>query len=531
MQPYTKRQFEKGKHWVLWNAQELMALSDEPPRFWDDETLKDVSVDKMRWYCGVEVHKKVLVLALYGLYQQIPVLGPILMFTTDQEGYQQLAETIKPFQPYRFLLETTGVYHFMVVWQLQQIFPSGQICVMNSYDVAKYLKRTRKSDKVDAIRLAQLARYDELIKKSYCPTQSRARLREYARLRAREVSEEVKVKNRIKKELSIFGFEGNFDFKAKSQTQFLVNFLKSSENLAEFYLKNAPKVITRTKKQTKRKEKTEEDSGSLPESKMQNEFLKYKEFNPCPEVRAMILLQFQLLTIRTSEREAIEAIIHHQIQNDPEFSAQIALLEQVPGLGVFSAISLITEIGDLSRFQNSSKFLAYCGIAPSGGTSGRETLNAKSEKIVTKDRPNRKCNPILKLMLLQAAGNSIGVAIKGFETNDIVSYAKKMIVTSKTYFKQEFKVAAKLGRKIFHCLKDQQPYLPYLEATTPKTHPKINRIQRLKRHYQQLDLRFTELEQQWLIIYTQLRDLGVEESHIQSLGQYFPRIQTILGGE
>jgi hypothetical protein len=198
---------------------------------------------------------------------------------------------------------------------------------------------------------------------------------------------------------------------------------------------------------------------------------------------------------------------------------------------VFSAISLITEIGDLSRFQNSSKFLAYCGIAPSGGTSGRETLNAKSEKIVTKDRPNRKCNPILKLMLLQAAGNSIGVAIKGFETNDIVSYAKKMIVTSKTYFKQEFKVAAKLGRKIFHCLKDQQPYLPYLEATTPKTHPKINRIQRLKRHYQQLDLRFTELEQQWLIIYTQLRDLGVEESHIQSLGQYFPRIQTILGGE
>ncbi len=43
------------------------------------------------------------------------------------------------------------------------------------------MQRTRKSDKIDATRLAQLARYDELLKPSYVPTPHQAILRELTR--------------------------------------------------------------------------------------------------------------------------------------------------------------------------------------------------------------------------------------------------------------------------------------------------------------------------------------------------------------
>ena len=49
---------------------------------------------------------------------------------------------------------------------------------MNSRLVSKLMQRTRKSDKIDATRLAQLARYDELLKPSYVPTPHQAILRE-----------------------------------------------------------------------------------------------------------------------------------------------------------------------------------------------------------------------------------------------------------------------------------------------------------------------------------------------------------------
>ena len=44
---------------------------------------------------------------------------------------------------------------------------------------------------------------------------------------------------------------------------------------------------------------------------------------------------------------------------------EVKLLMTIPGIGLFSALLIYSEIGDISRFRDSSKLLAYTGMIPS----------------------------------------------------------------------------------------------------------------------------------------------------------------------
>ena len=44
---------------------------------------------------------------------------------------------------------------------------------------------------------------------------------------------------------------------------------------------------------------------------------------------------------------------------------EVKLLMTIPGIGLFSALLIYSEIGDISRFRGSSKLLAYTGMIPS----------------------------------------------------------------------------------------------------------------------------------------------------------------------
>jgi len=46
------------------------------------------------------------------------------------------------------------------------------------------------------------------------------------------------------------------------------------------------------------------------------------------------------------------------------------LIETIPGVGVLSAVSIIAEIGDVSRFRSSKQLCAYAGLVPSVRQSG-----------------------------------------------------------------------------------------------------------------------------------------------------------------
>jgi hypothetical protein len=57
------RKFTGGRTWTLWDGPRLEGVTTDPVLFYDDPALGGVPVT---WHAGVEVHKRVLVVALYG---------------------------------------------------------------------------------------------------------------------------------------------------------------------------------------------------------------------------------------------------------------------------------------------------------------------------------------------------------------------------------------------------------------------------------------------------------------------------------
>ena len=80
----------------------------------------------------------------------------------------------------------------------------------------------------------------------------------------------------------------------------------------------------------------------------------------------------QRLVLRQTEAE-IEKMLK-------TFDRQLTTL---PGVGTVVAAKLITEIGDISRFKNSDKLVAFAGVSPksfSSGGTGHDESNKQGER-------------------------------------------------------------------------------------------------------------------------------------------------------
>jgi transposase len=68
-------------------------------------------------------------------------------------------------------------------------------------------------------------------------------------------------------------------------------------------------------------------------------------------------------------------------------------LATIPGIGIFYALLIRAEIGDIDRFPDDSKLIAYAGLAPSVSASGGKSYSG---------RLPRQCNHWLKWALIEA---------------------------------------------------------------------------------------------------------------------------------
>lgn len=75
-------------------------------------------------------------------------------------------------------------------------------------------------------------------------------------------------------------------------------------------------------------------------------------------------------------------------------------LRKIPGVGLLTAMTFLTEMGDLNRFNNRREIAAYLGLCPASYESG-EANNRKGR--ITRQGPSR-----LRRMLCQAAWISLG---------------------------------------------------------------------------------------------------------------------------
>lgn len=65
----------------------------------------------------------------------------------------------------------------------------------------------------------------------------------------------------------------------------------------------------------------------------------------------------------------IDARIQYLVKHNP----QAELLTTIPGIGYYSALLIISEIGEIRRFPNAKKLCSYAGLVPSVYSSGGKT--------------------------------------------------------------------------------------------------------------------------------------------------------------
>jgi transposase len=126
------------------------------------------------------------------------------------------------------------------------------------------------------------------------------------------------------------------------------------------------------------------------------------------------------------------------------FGETIRLLTSVPGTGMTTAVLLLVEIDDISRFPNSDSLAAFIGLTPMCHSSGEKDGTGD---ITVRKHASLRCSTIEAAWVAIRKDPAMTLAYEGFRKRMI---AQKAIV----------KIARKLVNRIFFVLKHKQEYVP-----------------------------------------------------------------------
>ncbi|PNX51015.1 MAG: hypothetical protein BV458_12180 [Thermoplasmata archaeon M9B2D] len=243
-----------------------------------------------------------------------------------------------------------------------------------------------KNDKVDSHMLAQLLRADLIATVHVCSLKTR-KLKELLRHRRRLVQDATRMKNRIHMLLM------------KNNTSIPVSDLFGARGMK--YLKEIELPIYHQK-----------------------------------QLKSYLTLYGQL----TKQIEPLTKRIGHLAKKDP----LAKLLMTIPGIGPLTAMFVIAEIEDISRFPSYRNLASYAGLVP--------CLDASADKSRT-GRITKQGSPYLRTALVEAAQ-----VIPRMKKSRLNIFYRKRIVRA-GYQKAIVATAHKILQYVYYVLKNQTPYL------------------------------------------------------------------------
>lgn len=235
-----------------------------------------------------------------------------------------------------------GYFGFWIHDALRQ---QGVECVVtHPADVpTKDKERSNRNDTVDARKLARNLRNGELAA-LYVPTRKALEARSLVRTRMSMVKKQTRCKNQIKALLSFYGHGIPEDLTRSRWSGHFINWVES------------------------RPFETESGKQSLHAFL---EELKYLQQNIAQLTRQIRVLARQ----------------------EP-YRTQVELLNSVPGIGLLSAMTILTEIVDINRFKNLDHLASYVGLVPGENSSG---------ELERTTGISRRRNPFLRVILVECS--------------------------------------------------------------------------------------------------------------------------------
>ena len=159
--------------------------------------------------------------------------------------------------------------------------------------------------------------------------------------------------------------------------------------------------------------------------------------------RSLDLLIAQVERMRLAQLQATREL--RSLSRTESYRENYDLICSVPGIGGIVAMTLLTEVHDISRFSNERQFASYLGLVPTSHSSGDKTIHGEMTF-----RGNKELGPMMIEAAWIAIRNDIGLA-SSFSRYCCKMKSQQAIV----------RIARKLSNIIIAVLKNKKKYVPY----------------------------------------------------------------------
>lgn len=390
--------------------------------------------------CGLDVHQATVVACLLVVQKDGRVQKQMRTFGTTTRELVGLRDWLCAEGCTHLAMESTGVYWKPVYAVLQGEL---EIVVANAQHVKKV--PGRKTDVKDAEWLADLLCHG-LLRPSFVPPQPIRELRDLTRYRRKLVQSQAAERNRLLKLLE----SANIKLASVATDVFAVSGRLMLRALIEGQA--SPKEMAQLAKNKLR--------NKIPELELALEG-RIEEHH-----RFLLKLQLDRLESVEKDIEVLQQRIQQKLQ---PYTAQLALLDEIPGVDWTLAAVIIAELGvDMSVFENVSQLASWAGVCPGNNESAGKR---KSSRIP-------KGNVYLKTALVEAAHSA--AKTKGTYLRDKFYRLK----ARRGYKRAAVAIAHKILLAIYHMLSQQVSYNDlgdlYLDKLN-KHHLTRNLVHRLER--------------------------------------------------
>lgn len=364
-------------------------------------------------------------------------IGRSLRFATTHKGADSLMSFIFKNignSPCVFGMEATGHYWYPIYSFLKA--KGYTICVINpiqSDSLRKMYIRQTKNDSIDSFLIAEVIRFGQFGTTSMADENILA-MRQLCRYRDSVISSRTEIKLRIGTIMEqIF---------PEYEKQFSSLWLSTSMGILEKYLtpeniENAPiDELFEIIKDKSHNRLTKAKAISIKEAAADTFGIKIAQ-------DAFSFQLKQLIDRMNFLDKQIEALDIEIMKYYEQFDCY---LHTIPGIGIIGAATILAEIGDISRFKNSSALVAFAGIDP--------TVRQSGEFNSTHNHMSKRGSPYLRHAIFLAATTC------SFHNSPLNAYYKKKREQGKHHLTATGAVARKLTTVIYAVLRDSKPYEP-----------------------------------------------------------------------
>lgn len=384
------------------------------------------------FYLGIDIGKHTHVASL--IDEKAKVIFKAFSFSNSSEGAENLLAKILPFKDSLEIgMEATGHYWLSIYSYLLE--HGFCIHVVNPIQTDGWRKgteiRKRKTDIIDSILIADLIRYGDFLETTLS-NEDTLSLRNLSRFRGYLISSIGDLKRKSIAVLDqIFPEYTSCFSNVFGQTS--KELLRSLNTPADFEDISAEKLAQVLSNITMKK-KASLTINELSE-KAKNSF----GITFCLD---SFSLQLKLLIEQICFIEKQVTDIEAEI--DRIIASMNTPIKTIPGIGNVTAATILGEIGDIHRFDNPSKLVAYAGLDA--------TVSQSGEYECTSNHLSKRGSPYLRKALYQAA------FIATFRDPVFKAYYEKKRAEGKHHMVATNAVARKLCHTIYAVLKNNTPY-------------------------------------------------------------------------